>query len=108
MWSVLFDKGILTTAIVLCIIGSTIKYRTGTNNELICLVLTILSFAFWSIAGLVMGGSNGIISILWSYGIKRGLLSAGLSVFCWDLLHGTKKGLKKTSKEGENNAKDVT
>lgn len=108
MWSVLFDKGILTTAIVLCIIGSTIKYRTGTNNELICLVLTILSFAFWSIAGLVMGGSNGIISILWSYGIKRGLLSAGLSVFCWDLLHGTKKGLKKTSIGGENNDKDVT
>lgn len=108
MWSVLFDKGILTTAIVLCIIGSTIKYRTGTNNELICLVLTILSFAFWSIAGLVIAGSNGIISILWSYGIKRGLLSAGLSVFCWDLLHGTKKGLKKTSIGGENNDKDVT
>ena len=108
MWSVLFDKGILTTAIVLCIIGSTIKYRTGTNNELICLVLTILSFAFWSIVGLVMDGSNGIISILWSYGIKRGLLSAGLSVFCWDLLHGTKKGLKKTSIGGENNDKDVT
>ena len=108
MWSVLFDKGILTTAIVLCINGSTIKYRTGTNNELICLILTILSFAFWSIAGLVMGGSNGIISILWDYGIKRGLLSAGLSVFCWDLLHGTKKGLKKTSIGGENNDKDVT
>lgn len=107
MWSVLFDKGILTAAIVLCIIGSTIKYRTGTNNELICLVLTLLSLAFWSIAGVFMG-SSGIISILWEYGIKRGLLSAGLSVFCWDLLHGTKKGLKKTSKEGENNAKDVT
>lgn len=107
MWSVLFDKGILTTAIVLCIIGSTIKYRTGTNNELICLVLTILSFAFWSIAGLVMDGSNSIISILWSYGIKRGLLSAGLSVFCWDLLHGTKKGLKKTSIKGVKNDQDV-
>ncbi len=96
MWSVLFDKGILTTAIVLCIIGSTIKYRTGTSNELICLILSVISMAVWSIAGAIMG-KLGLLGVIWEFGIKRGLLSAGLSVFCWDLLHGTKKGISKRS-----------
>lgn len=99
MWSVLFDKGILTTAIILCIIGSTLKYRTGTSNELICLILSILSFAFWSIAGLI--SSCSLITALWSYGVKRGILAAGMSVFCWDLLHGTKNGIKKKASDGE-------
>lgn len=105
MWTILFDKGILTASVILAIIGSTIKYRTGTSNELIALVLTVISILAWSAIGLVSSWSSGLLSILWSFGIKRGLLSAGLSVFAWDLIHGTKKGCScnktKTEEEGE-------
>lgn len=101
MWTILFDKGILTASVILAIIGSTIKYRTGTSNELIALVLTVISLLAWSAIGMIASWSSGLLSILWSYGVKRGLLSAGLAVFAWDLIHGTAKGCScgKTKKE---------
>ncbi len=99
MWNILFDKGILTAAVVLTIIGLTIKHRTGTSNELICLVLTILSIVIWSIIGAVTSIETGFVGILLSYGVKCGVLSAGLSVFVWDLIHGTYKYYRKDSKE---------
>lgn len=91
MWTILFDKGILTAAVVLAIIGSTVKYRTGTSNELIALILTIISIITWSVIGAITSSSLGFFRIIWSYGIMRGVLSAGVAVFSWDLVHGTAK-----------------
>ena len=91
MWTILFDKGILTAAVVLAIIGSTVKYRTGTSNELIALILTVISIITWSVSGAITSSSLGFFGVIWSYGIMRGLLSAGVAVFTWDLVHGTAK-----------------
>ncbi len=106
MWTILFNKGILTVAVVLAIIGSTIKYRTGTNNELICLVLTILGILIWSIVGLVSSWDDGILFILWDFGIKRGILSSGIAVFAWDLFHGTAKGCSCKHKDSAKREKE--
>lgn len=99
MWNVLFDKGVLTVAAVLAIIGSVLKYRTGTSNELICLIVSIAGIAVWTVCGIVMERDIGILSLLWEYGLKRGLLSAGFSVWIWDLAHGTAKYAKNKGKK---------
>ena len=99
MWNVLFDKGVLTVAAVLAIIGSVLKYRTGTSNELICLIVSIAGIAVWTVCGIVMERDIGILSLLWEYGLKRGLLSAGFSVWIWDLMHGTVNYAKNKGKK---------
>lgn len=99
MWNVLFDKGVLTVAAVLAIIGSVLKYRTGTSNDLVCLIVTVAGIVVWTICGVVMERNAGFLSLLWSYGLKRGLLSAGFSVWIWDLAHGTAKYAKTKGKK---------
>lgn len=99
MWNVLFDKGVLTVAAVLAIFGSVLKYRTGTSNELICLIVSIAGIAVWIACGVVMERGAGFLTLLWDYGLKRGLLSAGFSVWIWDLMHGTTKYAKNKKKE---------
>lgn len=99
MWNVLFDKGVLTVAAVLAIIGSVLKYRTGTSNELICLIVSIAGIAVWIACGVVIDRGAGFLTLLWDYGLKRGLLSAGFSVWIWDLVHGTAKYAKNKGKK---------
>ena len=99
MWNVLFDKGVLTVAAVLAIIGSVLKYRTGTSNELICLIVSIAGIAVWIACGVIMERGAGFLTLLWDYGLKRGLLSAGFSVWIWDLIHGTAKYAKNKGKK---------
>ena len=99
MWNVLFDKGVLTVAAVLAIIGSVLKYRTGTSNELICLIVSIAGIAVWIACGVVIDRGAGFLTLLWDYGLKRGLLSAGFSVWIWDLIHGTAKYAKNKGKK---------
>ena len=99
MWNVLFDKGVLTVAAVLAIIGSVLKYRTGTSNELICLIVTVAGIILWTICGVVMERNAGFLSLVFGYGLKRGLLSAGFSVWIWDLAHGTTKYVKNKGKK---------
>lgn len=95
----MFDKGVLTVAAVLAIIGSVLKYRTGTSNELICLIVSIAGIAVWIACGVVMERGAGFLTLLWDYGLKRGLLSAGFSVWIWDLVHGTAKYAKNKGKK---------
>lgn len=95
----MFDKGVLTVAAVLAIIGSVLKYRTGTSNELICLIVSIAGIAIWIACGVVMERGAGFLTLLWDYGLKRGLLSAGFSVWIWDLMHGTLKYAKNKGKK---------
>ena len=107
MWTILFDKGILTAAVVLAIIGSTVKYRTGTSNELIALILTIISIITWSVIGAITSSSLGFFGVIWSYGIMRGVLSAGVAVFTWDLVHGTAKHCTCKECNPEEETRDV-
>lgn len=95
----MFDKGVLTVAAVLAIIGSVLKYRTGTSNDLVCLIVTVAGIVVWTICGVVMERNVGFLSLLWDYGLKRGLLSAGFSVWIWDLAHGTAKYAKTKGKK---------
>lgn len=95
----MFDKGVLTVAAVLAIIGSVLKYRTGTSNELICLIVSIAGIAVWIACGVIMERGAGFLTLLWDYGLKRGLLSAGFSVWIWDLMHGTLKYAKNKGKK---------
>ena len=97
----MFDKGVLTVAAVLAIIGSVLKYRTGTSNELICLIVSIAGIAVGTVCGIVMERDIGILSLLWEYGLKRGLLSAGFSVWIWDLMHGTLKYAKTRGRKND-------
>lgn len=107
MWDILINKGILTVSIVLVIIGITLKHRTGTSNELIAAVLTAISIITWSVVGSVIEWSSITLSVFWKYGIKYGVLSAGISVFMWDLFHGTCKACKDSHKELENEEDNV-
>ena len=97
----MFDKGVLTVAAVLAIIGSVLKYRTGTSNELICLIVSIAGIAVWIACGVIMERGAGFLTLLWDYGLKRGLLSAGFSVWIWDLMHGTLKYAKTRGRKND-------
>lgn len=102
MWDLLFDKGILTVSTVLTIMGVTLKHRTGTDNELIAVVLTIASIVIWSVVGAVDAWGKSFLYVFSRYGILRGVLSAGVSIWAWDLVHGTCTHCRKKEKEEEN------
>lgn len=47
----IISSGILAVALMLNLIGSVLKYRTGTANELLAVVLTVISFVLWCLIG---------------------------------------------------------
>ena len=81
----LISSGILAVAIVLNIIGSVLKYRTGTPNELIAVILTAVSFLIWCLIG------------AWN-GVSLGLPTVALAVTGWDVFHGIHR-FRKSRKE---------
>lgn len=109
MWDILLNKGILTVSVVLVIIGITLKHRTGTSNELIALILSATSVVIWSVIGIVAAWGCGVLSVLFGYGVKYGILSAGLSIFVWDVFHGTCKYCKdsKDKEKEKNDEEDI-
>ena len=51
--SLYLSTGILAVSGILTVLGLVLKYRTGTSNEIICLVIFVTSVVTWSLIGLV-------------------------------------------------------
>ena len=100
----IISSGILAVAIILSLIGSVLKYRTGTPNELIAVVLTALSFVLWCLigawktAGGTGSGAGFWYEVVFANGFALGLPTAALSITGWDILHGIHK-FRKSRKE---------
>ena len=88
----LISSGILAVAIVLNIIGSVLKYRTGTPNELIAVILTAVSFIIWCLIGawksMDLSGSAFWYEVIFANGVSLGLPTVALAVTGWDVFHG--------------------
>ncbi len=106
LWTLFLSTGVLAVSAILAVIGSTIKYRTGTSNELISIIITIISYIIWSVMGLVefwgiRGTPDFWLAVFFRRGFNYGVISAGLSVYVWDLVHGGYK-YRKVRKEETN------
>ena len=102
----IISSGMLAVALILCLIGSVLKYRTGTPNELIAVTLAAVSFVLWCLIGVwktagYCSGSSFWYEVNFANGISLGLPTAAMSVFGWDILHGIHK-FRKLKKEERN------
>lgn len=104
----IISSGILAVALILNLIGSVLKYRTGTPNELLAIVLTVISFVLWCLIGtwktLSFMGSINWYSIIVENGIFLGLPTVAMAITGWDILHGIHrfwKSRKTSGKKGE-------
>lgn len=100
LWTLFLSTGVLAVAAILAVVGSTVKYRTGTSNELICIIITIISCITWSVIGIaefwgIKGTSAFWVEALFKRGFNYGVISAGLAVYVWDLVHGGYKYRKE-------------
>lgn len=89
----IISSGMLAVALCLNLIGSVLKYRTGTPNELIAFILTVISFLIWCFIGAwkSAGTCYGFafwFEVLFSNGFSLGFPTAGLAITDWDVLHG--------------------
>lgn len=93
--SLYLSTGILAVSGILTVLGLVLKYRTGTSNEIICLVIFVTSVVTWSLIGLVQqlmtASGVSLLFVLCNRGLNYGIVSACLSVFGWDLGHGIYK-----------------
>ncbi len=82
----------LAVALVLSLIGAVLKYRTGTSNKLIAVILTAISFAIWTLIGLWkaagLSGAAFWYEVLFANSLSLGLPTAALSITGWDIFHG--------------------
>ncbi len=102
------SSGMLAVALLLCLIGSVLKYRTGTPNELIAAVLICSSFVIWCLIGAwkAAGQYDGAAfwyEVFFANGFSLGLPTAAMSIAGWDFFHGIHKHRKdkKLMKEEE-------
>lgn len=100
------SSGILAVAIFLNLIGSVLKYRTGTPNTLIAIILTALSVLIWCFIGAwkAAGKINGAgfwYEVVFANGLSLGLPTVALSIAGWDIVHGIHRFRKdrKAAKE---------
>lgn len=94
------SSGMLAVALILNLIGSVLKYRTGTPNELIAVVLAAVSFFLWCLIGIwktagYCSGSAFWYEVIFANGISLGLPTVAMAVFGWDILHGIHKHRKE-------------
>lgn len=103
-------SGMLAIALTLNLLGSVLKYRTGTPNELIAVILTAVSFLIWCLIGVWKNAGNGLYGgafwyeVLFANGFSLGLPTAALAITGWDILHGIhrfRKNRKKKAGKGE-------
>lgn len=104
----IITSGLLAVSIVLVLIGSVIKYRTGISNELIALIITGLSFVIWCLIGVwksyrLFPEGDFWFEVLFTHGIAFGISCAAMSIWGWDVLHGLHRYRKdrKLIKEDE-------
>ena len=102
------SSGMLAVALLLCLIGSVLKYRTGTSNELIAAVLIGSSFVIWCLIGSwkAAGHYDGAAfwyEVFFANGFSLGLPTAAIPIAGWDFFHGIHKYRKnkKLMKEEE-------
>ena len=105
------SSGMLAVALILNLLGSVLKYRTGTPNELIAVILTAISFILWCLIGawksLDMYGAEFWYEVIFTHGISLGLPTSALAITGWDILHGLHRFRKNrrenaTGKEGKH------
>lgn len=105
-------SGLLAVALILNLIGSVLKYRTGTSRELIAAILFAVSFLIWSAIGLwryagTYPASAYVYSALVESGLFLGLPCAAMAISGWDALHGIwkhrkdRKAARSAAKEDE-------
>lgn len=103
----IISSGMLAIALILSLIGSVLKYRTGTPNKLIAVILTAISFVIWTLIGLWkasgLEGSAFWYEVLFANGLSLGLPTAAMSIAGWDILHGIHgyRKERKAAKEGK-------
>lgn len=105
----IISSGMLAVALCLNLIGSVLKYRTGTPNELIAFILTAISFLIWCLIGAwksvgICYGSAFWFEVLFSNGFSLGLPTAGLAITGWDILHGIHR-FRKNRRAGNGKEK---
>lgn len=80
----IISSGILAVALILNLIGSVLKYRTETPNELLAVVLMVISFILWCLIGawkvLSILGAFSWYSIIVENGIFLGLLTSAMVI----------------------------
>ena len=89
----IITSGLLAVSIILMLIGSVIKYRTGISNELIALVVTGLSFLIWCLIGAwqsyaLFPGDGFWYEVIFGHGVAYGISCAAMSIWGWDVFHG--------------------
>ena len=99
------SSGMLAIALILNLIGSVLKYRTGTPNELIAIALTLISSAIWCLIGIWkcwgLEGAAFWYEVIIENGLFLGLPTAALSITGWDILHGLHSFRKARKEEGK-------
>ncbi len=103
------SSGMLAIALILNLIGSVLKYRTGTPNELIAIALTLISSAIWCLIGIWkcwgLEGAAFWYGIFVENGLFLGLPTAAMAITGWDILHGVHKHRKLSVKSGRGRKK---
>ena len=101
----IISSGMLAVALILNLIGSVLKYRTGTPNELIAIVLSLVSVFLWCLIGvwksLGLEGAGFWYEVIIENGLFLGLPTAALSITGWDILHGLHSFRKARKEEGK-------
>lgn len=108
----IISSGMLAVALCLNVVGSVLKYRTGTPNELIAFILTAISFCIWCLIGAWKNidtyyGSAFWYEVLFKNGFSLGLPTAGFAITGWDIFHGIHR-FRKNRRAGKGKEKAAT